>query len=139
MKWMPVPLWIAVSAMRPRAPCSSSAWAAANDPPQKVKPRIKSRWWWPEVCHSKREKGAVAKKGKQATFTTPDDAEHGKKFDSSVVTGAPFTFALGAGQVLPGWIRVCRGFEERREAPVVSPASLGYGTAARGSSPRNAT
>lgn len=48
-------------------------------------------------------------------------------FDSSVERGTPFSFKLGAGQVIKGWdqglLNMCIG--EKRKLKI--PASMGYG------------
>ena len=63
-----------------------------------------------------------------------------KKFDSSVDRGTPFSFVLGAGQVIKGWdegLALMKVGEKRR---LVLPAELGYGSrGAGGQIPPNAT
>ena len=55
-------------------------------------------------------------------------------FDSSVSRGVPYTFTLGAGQVIQGWenglMAMCVG--ERRRLTV--PSDLGYGQQGSGTS-----
>lgn len=64
----------------------------------------------------------------------------GTEFDSSRGGGEPFQFALGRGQVIPGWDEGIGFLHEGGSAKLVIPPELGYG--AQGSSgaiPPNAT
>lgn len=65
--------------------------------------------------------------------------EDGTKFDSSVDRGKPFAFALGAGQVIKGWDEGIALLPKGTRALLRIPASLGYGSTARGQIPANAT
>lgn len=56
----------------------------------------------------------------------------GKKFDSSVDRGQPFTFALGAGQVIAGWDQGVPGMKVGGKRNLIIPASLAYGSAGAG-------
>ena len=47
--------------------------------------------------------GAVAQTGQHVKVDYTGWLTNGKKFDSSVGTGNPFEFMLGAGQVIKGW------------------------------------
>jgi FKBP-type peptidyl-prolyl cis-trans isomerase len=47
--------------------------------------------------------GATAEAGKKVKVDYTGWLTTGKKFDSSVGTGHPFEFMLGAGQVIKGW------------------------------------
>ncbi|KAH8271563.1 hypothetical protein KR018_007434 [Drosophila ironensis] len=76
----------------------------------------------PEVCEQK------SKNGDSLTmhYTGTLQAD-GKKFDSSLDRDQPFTFQLGAGQVIKGWdqglLNMCVG--EKRKLTI--PPQLGYG------------
>ncbi len=64
---------------------------------------------------------------------------HGTQFDSSVGK-APFSFKLGAGQVIARWDQGVAGMKVGGTRTVVIPSSLGYGSAgAGGVIPPNAT
>lgn len=57
----------------------------------------------------------------------------GKKFDSSVDRGQPFTFNIGIGQVIKGWdegVKTMKIGEKRR---LYIPSTLGYGARGAGS------
>ena len=89
--------------------------------------------------------GAEAKRGEKVTVHYTgwlyNNGEKGKKFDSSVDRGEPFTFNLGGGQVIPGWDQGVAGMKVGGKRTLIIPANLGYG--ARGTPggpiPPNAT
>ena len=61
------------------------------------------------------------------------------KFDSSRDRGQPFTFALGAGQVIKGWDEGIALLHVGDVAVLTIPSTLGYGERAVGTIPANAT
>jgi FKBP-type peptidyl-prolyl cis-trans isomerase FkpA len=56
---------------------------------------------------------------------------HGKQFDTSVGR-APFTFKLGAGQVIAGWDQGMVGMKVGGKRTLIIPSSLGYGASGVG-------
>ena len=66
--------------------------------------------------------------------------QRGKKFDSSKDRGDPFSFNLGAGQVIRGWDEGVQGMKVGGTRVLTIPADLGYGARrAGGAIPPNAT
>lgn len=64
----------------------------------------------------------------------------GKAFDSSRKGGQPFSFALGARQVIAGWDQGVAGMRVGGQRRLVIPAALAYGDrGAGGVIPPNAT
>ncbi|MCH6484929.1 FKBP-type peptidyl-prolyl cis-trans isomerase [Pseudoxanthomonas sp. LH2527] len=58
--------------------------------------------------------------------------QRGMKFDSSVDRGTPFTFLLGAGQVIRGWDEGVAGMKVGGKRTLKIPADLGYGSKGAG-------
>jgi FKBP-type peptidyl-prolyl cis-trans isomerase FkpA len=68
------------------------------------------------------------------------DGSAGKKFDSSKDRNDPFSFHLGAGQVIQGWDQGVQGMKIGGTRVLTIPSSLGYGPrGAGGVIPPNAT
>ena len=84
--------------------------------------------------------GVEAKAGKSVDVHYTGTLKDGKKFDSSVDRGKPFTFKLGAGQVIKGWDEGVAGMKVGGKRTLVIPPDLGYGArGAGGVIPPNAT
>ena len=77
--------------------------------------------------------GAEAAAGQTAIVHYTGWLTDGTKFDSSRDRGAPFSFPIGAGQVIPGWDEGVAGMKVGGRRKLVIPPDLGYG--AEGSPP----
>ena len=80
-------------------------------------------------------KGAVANAGHRVTvhytgWLYQQDAtdKHGLKFDSSRDRNEPFTFVLGAGQVIRGWDDGVAGMRVGGKRTLLVPAADAYGS-----------
>jgi len=62
--------------------------------------------------------------------------QHGAKFDSSIGR-SPFSFPLGAGQVIPGWDEGVKGMKVGGKRTLIVPSSLAYGSNGVGPIPPN--
>jgi FKBP-type peptidyl-prolyl cis-trans isomerase len=71
--------------------------------------------------------GREAKKGDVVEVHYTGWLTDGKKFDSSVGRG-PFSFDLGAGQVIAGWDRGVAGMKVGGKRKLTVPPELGYGS-----------
>ena len=84
--------------------------------------------------------GDEAVAGKHVTVHYTGWLLDGDKFDSSLDRNQPFSFALGAGQVIRGWDEGVQGMQVGGKRRLTIPANLGYGAAgAGGVIPPNAT
>ena len=84
--------------------------------------------------------GATAQAGQTVSVHYSGWLESGKKFDSSVDRGQPFSFPLGTGRVIKGWDEGVQGMRVGGKRKLIIPANLGYGPrGAGGAIPPNAT
>ncbi len=106
-------------------------------PSGRKEPRLRARASEPPadlvVRDLKRGDGAEATPGK--TLTVDYKGAHydsGKAFDSSWSTGQPFTFLLGANQVIDGWDEGLEGMRVGGRRELVVPPDLAYGDHGQG-------
>lgn len=83
--------------------------------------------------------GPTAAIGDTVTVNYVGTLTNGTKFDSSYDRNQPFTFRLGAGQVIAGWDQGIPGMKVGGRRRLTIPPSLGYGNAANGPIPANST
>jgi FKBP-type peptidyl-prolyl cis-trans isomerase len=85
--------------------------------------------------------GKVAKEGDGVRVHYTGWLTTGKKFDSSVDAGRPFTFVLGNGEVIKGWDEGVAGMKVGGKRQLHIPPDLGYGDSGTpdGTIPPNST
>lgn len=71
--------------------------------------------------------GAEAVSGKTVSVHYTGKLTDGTKFDSSLDRGEPFSFRLGAGQVIKGWDQGVAGMKVGGKRLLTIPPELGYG------------
>ena len=71
--------------------------------------------------------GKAAASGNKITVNYIGTLKDGTKFDSSYDSGRPFSFSLGAGEVIPGWDQGVVGMREGGKRKLIIPATLAYG------------
>lgn len=90
-----------------------------GDPPSKL-----------ESTDIEKGKGKAAKEGDTVTVHYVGVSyASGAQFDASWDSGQPFTFALGAGDVIPGWDEGVAGMKVGGRRRLVIPPDLAYGEA----------
>lgn len=72
-------------------------------------------------------KGEEAKKGMLVLVNYNAWLENGTKFDSSYDRREPFSFKLGAGQVIQGWEEGVEGMRVGGKRKLIIPPDLAYG------------
>ena len=55
------------------------------------------------------------------------NGQRGKKFDSSLDAGQPFSFKLGTGEVIKGWDQGIEGMRVGGKRELIIPSALAYG------------
>jgi len=88
--------------------------------------------------------GPEPKAGQQVTVQytgwLDEGGKKGKKFDSSRDRNQPFSFTIGAGQVIQGWDQGVMTMKTGGKRTLIIPPELGYGArGAGGVIPPNAT
>jgi FKBP-type peptidyl-prolyl cis-trans isomerase FkpA len=83
--------------------------------------------------------GATAAVGDTVSVHYVGTLTNGTKFDSSYDRGLPYSFRVGAGQVIAGWDQGVPGMRVGGKRRLTIPPSLAYGNQAFGSIPANST
>jgi FKBP-type peptidyl-prolyl cis-trans isomerase FkpA len=84
--------------------------------------------------------GPEARSGDKVTVHYTGWLIDGRKFDSSLDRNRPFSFTLGANEVIAGWDQGVAGMKVGGKRKLTIPPDLGYGAAgAGGVIPANAT
>ena len=76
--------------------------------------------------------GAEATAGQKVSVPYTGTLTDGKKFDSSHDRGKPFSFTLGAGQVIKGWDQGVAGMKIGGRRKLTIPSAMAYGARGAG-------
>jgi rhodanese-related sulfurtransferase len=91
------------------------------------------------VTTVKEGSGVAAKAGDIVSVHYTGTLTDGTRFDSSRDRDSPFTFTLGAGQVIQGWDQGVAGMKRGEQRRLVVPPEMGYGSRAVSVIPANST
>lgn len=80
-----------------------------------------------EIKDEKVGTGEAATVGKKVTVNYLGTLTDGTKFDSSYDRGTPFSFTLGAGEVIEGWDKGVVGMKIGGKRKLIIPSSMAYG------------
>jgi peptidylprolyl isomerase len=81
-----------------------------------------------ELKEIEKGSGAEAKAGEEVTVQYVGVGYESKEeFDSSWSRNEPFSFTLGAGQVIPGWDKGVAGMKVGGRRELIIPSNLAYG------------
>ena len=83
--------------------------------------------------------GEVARKGQSAAVHYTGWVLRGRKFDSSRDRGNPFTFTIGARQVIVGWDEGAEGMKVGERRRLTIPPAIAYGSQGRAKIPPDST
>jgi len=83
--------------------------------------------------------GPEVKEGQLVSVNYILSLSDGTVVQNSKDFGTPFTFTLGAGEVIPGWEQGFVGMKVGGVRTITIPPELGYGTAQAGPIPPNST
>ena len=106
----------------PRSPLKP--WAKVTGEPTKTPSGL-------EYWELKEGTGAPVQAGQHVTVDYTVWLSTGKKVDSSVGTGHPYEFMLGAGQVIKGWDEGIAGMKVGGKRQLHIPPDLAYGAAGK--------
>jgi peptidylprolyl isomerase len=106
----------------------------AEAPAEKTKPTVTVPRGAPpkklEIEELEEGTGAEAKAGDRVTVQYLGvNYKDGKEFDSSWSRNEPFSFGLGAGEVIPGWDQGVEGMKVGGRRELIIPPELAYGEA----------
>jgi FKBP-type peptidyl-prolyl cis-trans isomerase len=113
------------------APVTSTAAAVPTPAPTAV-PAANAELGTLKITDVALGSGSEAVAGRKVTVHYTGRLLTGKKFDSSVDRGTPFSFMLGAGQVIKGWDQGVAGMKVGGKRQLVIPPHLAYGDRAMG-------
>jgi peptidylprolyl isomerase len=113
---------------------SGAAETTSESSAEKTKPKVTVPTGAPpkklEVKELEEGSGAEAKSGDKVTVQYVGvDYKNGKEFDSSWSRNEPFSFTLGAGEVIPGWDQGVEGMKVGGRRELIIPPELAYGEA----------
>jgi len=80
-----------------------------------------------QIVDEKVGAGDTAIAGKTVTVNYVGTLTDGTKFDSSYDRNQPFSFSLGAGQVIEGWDKGVAGMKVGGKRKLTIPSSMAYG------------
>ena len=104
------------------------AFSQAPSAPAKVEGKPQTKAGGLQYWDLKVGSGAEAKAGQQVTVHYTGWLTNGKKFDSSLDRNQPFTFKLGAGQVIKGWDEGVAGMKIGGKRQLHIPPDMAYGS-----------